>query len=195
MLFGCLLFGTVLTARAHSSTFIFALLEVDANGDVRISVTMDVGENALVDNDEEAREVLTKALRVEIDNTVSSLSDWGKMRFEHRDQHDADAPGIGRDNEKHPLLTGIWQGHFANKPFILHTAEQTPFDIILWTRDPTIIAGGKKSLMLIVGDVSPLITYPPPAPFPWAIVLMVVGAVIGVVLGRRTQRPAAVTES
>src|SRR5689334_17767810 len=75
-------------ARAHGTEFVLAKLQL-MPGAVRLEMTVDYGQNPMVETEGDAREVLTHVLRTRVGESTDELK---SLRFEKRTQFDPTTP-------------------------------------------------------------------------------------------------------
>ena len=79
----------------------------------------------------------------------------------------------------HELLTGIWSGKLPYRTMILGTPERTPFDVILWSRLPSMIEHAPAWSLLISNERSPVITLPQVQLLSTTVLISVIAVLLG----------------
>ena len=155
-----LLLMTCTVIYAHSNSYIFVELIPDGES-VSLEVTMDVGDNPLVTDNEMIYSTIKAAVSLDVSGELQPLSQFGTWRFETRTQFSSSTPALGDSGGDHELVTGVWSGKLPQQNVVLGTPARTPFDVILWSRQPTMIEHAPAWSLLICNERSPLITLPP----------------------------------
>jgi hypothetical protein len=155
-----LLLMTCTVIYAHSNSYIFVELIPDGES-VSLEVTMDVGDNPLVTDNEMIYNTIKTAVSLDVSGELQPLSQFGTWRFETRTQFSSSTPALGDSGGDHELVTGVWSGKLPQQHVVLGTPARTPFDVILWSRQPTMIEHAPAWSLLICNERSPLITLSP----------------------------------
>jgi hypothetical protein len=174
--------------QAHGNTLIFVQVEVADDGAVTLELTMDIGEDSLIFDRTEAQAMLAQAVSINIGQIDTRLSELNPLRYEQRKHYATQTPSLTDVDQEHVLLTAIWSGHLGGEGFHFRTPEKTPYDVILWSSDATLLA---KPVLLIMNEISPRLVLPQKTPFPWAIIAALLGAAVGTALGWRRLLPAS----
>ncbi len=186
-----LLLLTNVAVFAHGNTYIFVEL-IPHDDRIAIEVTMDVGDNPLVSDSDMVRQTIQMAVQIVEGEQLIPLAQFGTWRLESRQQFANGTPALSEDNQRHELVTGIWTGILPKREVIFHTPRRTPFDVILWSRQPTLIAGSPPWTLLINSERSPMITIPQPESVSFGTIVAVCstifGAGIGIIIGWLRQR-------
>ncbi len=154
-----LLLMTCVVIYAHGNSYIFVEL-IPEDESVSLEVTIDVGDNPLVSDDEMTYQAIKNAVLLDESGKLQPLAQFGNWRFEKRTQFSNGTPALGDSDKAHELVTGIWTGQLPQRAIIFGTSERTPFDVILWSRLPSMIEHAPAWSLLISNERSPVITLP-----------------------------------
>jgi len=180
-----------LLALGHGMEFLQARVLLDTPGKIRVELTADFEDNPLIQNEEDARRILTDAFLVNEGGNVRVWGEVAPLTFEKRDQPDPTAPVPADPTWKDPphgLLTAVWEHSPKGPPIRLATPDRTPHDILMWTTGQGNESPAPVWQVLICGDVSkPLQVRPLPVnPWPWGIAG--IGLLIAVTAGHHLSR-------
>ena len=173
-----LLLMTCVVMYAHGNSYIFVEL-IPEDESVSLEVTIDVGDNPLESDNEKIYQAINTAVLLDESGKLQPLAQFGVWRFEKRTQFSSATPALGDSRMAHELLTGIWSGKLPYRTMILGTPERTPFDVILWSRLPSMIEHAPAWSLLISNERSPVITLPQVQLLSTTVLISVIAVLLG----------------
>lgn len=173
---------TPLFASGHGAQFVLGKVTPLKDGRVRVELTADYGENPMIESAEEAREALSGLMRWgnARENDKVIFEDLPEVRFEERTQLDPTIPlppAEAPSGEEHQLLTGIWEWKPEGDQVRFQMSKGTPLDVLLWTAPSGPSQASLRWVIMIAGDVSPVIQLEPERPNGFAVGWAVVSGV------------------
>jgi hypothetical protein len=150
----------------HGSGVLFAKLSFLPSSQVSLEFTAEYGLDAMLNDQDEARQVLLNTLRVASENSLergSDLKSFGEPKFTAPLKLDPTAPGAYADvraDDGHSLLCGSWTWAQSGETMTISVAKNTPYDVVLWTIPPDGKMESSKQYYLISGDKTQPIALP-----------------------------------
>jgi hypothetical protein len=152
------LMGTGPRLFAHGNESLFARVSPGDGGAVTIELTADLGGNALIVDEADARRILSEALLVQLDGQQYPLAHFGTLTFEQRTHYSDDAPIASRgDPTPHQLLTAVWHARLPGRSVSFATPMHTAFDVVLWNTAEDVPSGQSRWMLLICGEESRIV--------------------------------------
>lgn len=175
-------------AQAHGTEFIMARMRLMEGGStVELRLVVDYSGNPLIADESAAHEALENALLIKHGEETSRYTDLGSLEFHHDGTlEEAVPPSLlpPPDDQDHNLLTAVWRWHPDTPEIAFTVAKGNRHDVLIWQQPPE---GDVKSVLLLGGDVSPVVQIQPARllRWPWAAWLMPPVAAAGLLIALR----------
>ena len=170
-----------LLASGHGSEFLDAKFYFDDCGIAHLHITADYGGNPMISSEQEARTVLTDALRIAVGAHEYKLTDLAPLQFQPRDQPDPESPaprGPEDPQTQHQLLTAQWQWRPSATTLQFFVPRANSQTALFWMREVNVHP--PRWSMLIPGDYTPAIPVPTQPSQPAWLALLFVPLAAGV---------------
>ncbi len=194
-------FFIALTAPAypHAGEFILAKLSTE-KGQIRLELTIDCTDHPMIRSEEEARQILSRTLLLQVGGKSSALSDIAPFRYERRTSIDPEAP-IPKDTHEtdlpHRIVAALWQSDIPPSTITFQNAAHSSLSVILW-QPPTTPGAQPIWTMLGPGDSSPSVTVHSASPrlafLPYAVAGAVAIAIV-IAFRRRARAPLNINDT
>lgn len=162
LLFACIL--APLFVCAHGTEFIMARMHlIEAQSLIELRLGIDYLGNPMIADEAAARVALQEALHVRHGEKTTLFTDLAPLTLESSSSWEDTMPDSLQppdDGQPHQIMIGTWRWKADAAKISLTVAKDNRNDVLLW-RQPT--QGELQSILLLGGDVSPVLTLSSPA--------------------------------
>ncbi len=160
-----LLMGIPALLEAHGTEFIMSRMRLLEGGSmVELRLVVDYMGNPLIADESAAHEALQNALLIKQGEKTTRYTDLAPLEFHYGNSWEEAVPASllpPPDGQDHSLLTGIWRWKPDSAEMAFTVAKGNKHDVLIWQQPPE---GDVKSVLLLGGDVSPVVAITQPAP-------------------------------
>lgn len=165
-------------AHGHGAEFLFAQLTYCQDGACDFKLTADYVGNPMIQSEEEARSIITHLFQIREGERLTPLQQLGPPTFTKHTRLDPTTPtfqSAGNVESENHFITGHWRWRPQAPTFMLEIPQDQYHDALLWTVDEAERPQPQNRwVMLLSGDVSPLLSHPsfssiPPQELPFSV--------------------------
>jgi hypothetical protein len=151
-----------LFASAHGTDFLQTKVSFSTLGNVRLEITANYGGNPMIADRDHATRILPDALQICLPSGPVPLAQLAPIRLEERTEFDPTSPlPTEAVSTAHELLTACWEWRPDCDQIQFEVPQNSKHDVMLWVIDSEKPEGIPRWMMLLGGDVTPIINVPP----------------------------------